>query len=132
MLRFSRGSQKLPEKTSNIKKIISLILVISIASSAFYLIVTSLPNLFSESPKNSENYTVLTFALYQSVNYTQNSINYEFRFVSGGQANLLQVSSEGQTLSYSAFAGATYTPFGLKVTIFSATENMIVLHVAPA
>jgi hypothetical protein len=130
MVSFFRGVQTLPEKPFDLKKIVALILVLSLAFAAFYLIGTSLSNQ-SEQPQNSDNYTVLTFALYQSVNYTQNDRTYEFRYASGGQANLLQVTSEGQTSSYSAFAGATYTPFGLKVTIFSATDSIIVLHVTP-
>ncbi|MGD6809017.1 MAG: hypothetical protein ACQCN3_04890 [Candidatus Bathyarchaeia archaeon] len=115
----------------NTKKIVTLIIVVTLFLSAFYFAVTVLPNLLSESPNNSENYAVLTIALYQSTNYTQAGTNYEFRYVSGGQANLLQVTSEGQTQNYSAFTGATYNPFGLKVTIFSATESILVLHITP-
>ena len=78
---FSRQSQTPPN--FNTKTVVAIIIVVSLALSVFYLVATSLPNISSEPPQESKNYTVLTFALYQSVNYTQGGIAYEFRYVSG-------------------------------------------------
>jgi hypothetical protein len=125
---FSRELETLP-KMPILKKIILLVIVVTIALSVVILVGPLLANLFSGS-QNSD-YTVLTFALYQTVTYSQGGVDYEFSYVSAGPGNLLQVSLDGQTESYSAFAGANYTPFDLNVLIVSAND-VIVLNVSPA
>ena len=126
---FSRELETLP-KMPVFKKIILIIIVVAVALSAVILVGPLLTNLFSGS-QNSSDYTVLTFALYQTVPYNQAGVDYEFSYVSAGPGNLLQVSSEGETSSYAAFAGANYQPFDLHVIIVSAND-VIVLQVAPA
>jgi len=125
---FSREIETLP-KIPAYKKILLIVLVVTITLAAVVLVGPMLANLFSGSQKS--DYTVVTFALYQTIPFSQGGVDYEFSYVSAGPGNLLQVSSEGQTESYSAFAGAAYKPFGLDVKIVSANE-FIVLHVATA
>jgi hypothetical protein len=113
------------------KIVITFILAVSIFFSGIYIINTLPPTTSDKQPQPTENQTALTIALYQSQSYTQGNTTYEFRYVSGGQGNILQVTSEGQTTSHAAISGATPNPFNLKVTIHSATENIIVLHITP-
>lgn len=128
MPRFSRELETLP-KIPIYKKILLIVLVVTAALAAVVLVGPMLATMFSGS-QNSD-YTVVTFALYQTVPYRQGGVDYEFSYLAAGPGNILQVSSEGKTESYSAFAGAAYKPFGLDVKIVSANE-FIVLHVAAA
>jgi hypothetical protein len=117
-------------KKLNIKYVLVFIILVSVFSLAVYLgaLFITAP---SESAKPSENYDVLTLALYQSTNYMQGDFTYEFRYVTSGQNNLLLVTFEGQSESYLAVPGSSPNPFGLKVTISSANERLIVLYIAP-
>jgi len=125
---FSRELETLP-KIPVYKKILLIIIVVTVALAAVVLVGPMLANMFSGSQKS--DYTVVTFALYQTIPYSESGVDYEFSYVSAGPGNLLQVSSGGKTESYSAFAGANYKPFDLDVLIISA-NGVIVLHVAPA
>jgi hypothetical protein len=119
-------------KSPNNNKLIVIIILVGILISAIIIAGNSMTNLFPKETSSQEpEGTTLTLALYQAGNYSHQGTEYELRYVSAGQGNLLLVSSEGQTQSYAAAAGATYIPWNLKITIISATENMIVLHVTP-
>jgi hypothetical protein len=126
---FAREVQVSSEKFT-VKNMFILIAIIGVLSLSICIGALFLAP--SGPSKPSENYTVLTLVLYQSTQYTQEDTTYEFSYVSGGQGNLLQVNSNGQTLSYAAVPGTTPNPFDLKVTIYSATEQMIVLYIIPS
>ena len=131
MAHFAHKLQTVLKKT-NTKRIIMFVIAISLFFSAIYIVKALLPAPSDGQSQTSEkDYTVLTLALYQSYNYVQEDTVYEFKYVLGGQTYLLQVTSEGQTSNYAAVSGATYNPFDLKVTIYSATERMLVVHVTP-
>ncbi len=86
--------------------------------------------LFQNEPSNpSDGKTALTVALYQTVSYSHQGTDYEFRYIPAGQGNLLEVSSGGQTQNFAAVAGATYTSGTLKVTITFADDRVINLQV---
>jgi len=128
MVYSSYESQILPEKSSKFVKGIVFVIIVITFFSALYIVAMLLP-VPSDQPQVSEEYTVLTLTLYQSVNYDKEGVVYEFMYVSGGQGNLLQVSLGGQTVSYAAVSGAVCNPFGLEVVVYSANESMLVLHI---
>ncbi|MCL2642561.1 MAG: hypothetical protein FWD52_03480 [Candidatus Bathyarchaeota archaeon] len=118
-------------KKGTFKKIFAFAIIVILFFSSI-LTIEALLSPSSNKPKPSENVTVLTLALYQSIDYTEGGKIYEFKYMPGGQGNLLQISTDGQTpISYAAIPGATYNPFNLKITIYSANEKMLVLHIAP-
>ncbi|MDR2700791.1 MAG: hypothetical protein LBC12_08405 [Nitrososphaerota archaeon] len=121
---------QLTQKNINTNKMFIFITIVIVFSLALYIGTLSLSTP-TKQPQTSENYTVLTFVLYQSTSYTYDDVTYEFKYVPGVQTNLLQVLSKEQFTNYPAISGATYTPFNLTVTIYSANENMIVLHITP-
>jgi len=128
MVSFVQGVQA-SAKGVYVKKVMIFVIAVGLFFSALYVtqILLSAP---SDQPKPSENdNTILTLALYQPLYYTNGDATYEFRYVSGGQRNLLQVTLEGESVSYAAIPGSTPNPFDLKVTIYSATEKMLVLHI---
>jgi hypothetical protein len=127
MVSFDREVKVSPEKF-NTKQVFILIAIIGVFSLSICIGALFLTT-FTGTSKPSEDYTVLTLVLYQSAQYTQEGTTYEFSYVSGGQGNLLQVHSNGQTMSYAAVPGTTPNPFNLKVAIYSATEQMLVLHI---
>lgn len=116
-------------KMLNTKKLVALILVITSVLFIFYLAEPSLIGYLSQEHKDSEKTDVLSMALYQSVNYRYADLEYQFRYLPAGQGKLLTVSSGSETLNYPALPGATYSPFNLKVTITSATENLIIIQI---
>ncbi|MCW4023842.1 MAG: hypothetical protein NWF01_02265 [Candidatus Bathyarchaeota archaeon] len=114
------------QESPDIKKAIIIVLLVSIAIFAIILVGMTLTK-----PAQDGNPTTLTFALYQSVTYNHNDTNYELKYEPAGQANLLIVNSQGQSFNYPAVAGAAYDTLGIRVTIISATQELIVVHVAP-
>jgi hypothetical protein len=115
-------NQELPD----IKRVIIIFLLVSILVFAIVLVGMTLTKPAQDGPP-----ATLTFALYQSVTYNHNDTNYELKYEPAGQANLLIVNSQGQSFNYPAVAGAAYDTLGLKITIISATQELIVVQVAP-
>ncbi|MCL2134393.1 MAG: hypothetical protein FWH37_02400 [Candidatus Bathyarchaeota archaeon] len=112
----------------DVKKLVAFVTVVCLFFS-FIVIAEKWLSSSTNNSQSSDDYVVLTLALYQTFDYTQNGVRYEFRYVSGGQGNLVQVSLDGQTVSYAAVSGAKYDLFDLTITIYSATDQMLVLHV---
>ncbi|MCL2288664.1 MAG: hypothetical protein FWC33_05800 [Candidatus Bathyarchaeota archaeon] len=119
---------QMSSKKFSVQYVLVFIILVGAFSLTIYFGALFIPN-SSESSKPSENYAVLTLALYQSTTYVQGDAVYEFSYVSSGQRNLLLVASDGQSESYMAVPGTSLNPFDLKITIYSANEKMIVLHV---
>jgi len=123
------GGVQASGKVFDVKKVVIFVVAVCLFFSALFVTERLLSNV-SDRPQTSEDTTVLTLALYQSLYHTQGDVTYEFRYVAGGQGNLVQVSLGGESVSYAAVSGSKLNPFDLKVTIYSATERMCVLHIA--
>jgi len=129
MVNFLCGIQMSPKKFNVSHMLVFIVLVVLFSLTVYFgaLLLSD----SSESSQPSVDYTVLTLVLYQSTQYQQGDIMYEFSYVLGGQGRLLHVYSEGQSISYVAVPGAVHNVFDLKITIYSANEKMLVLHIIP-
>jgi hypothetical protein len=120
--RIGNKNQEAPD----LRKVIIIVLLVSIAVFAIILVSMTLTK-----PAHDGAPKTLSFALYQSVTYSYNGTNYEFKYEPAGQTNLLIIASEGQSLNYPAVAGVTHEDWGLKILIVSATQELIVVQVTP-
>ncbi|MCL2691172.1 MAG: hypothetical protein FWE56_02825 [Candidatus Bathyarchaeota archaeon] len=129
MVHLTHGVRSLIRKR-NVTKIMAIAIILILVFSSLYLAGSIFLRPPNQQPSTSENGDTLNIALNQTRDYTHKGTTYEFKYLPGKQ---LQISTKGKTpLIYAAITGTTYNPFNLKVTIYSANENQLIIYITPS